>query len=98
MEFTSWGCSLSPMANHTFYWSWTTCLDGLKQWPPRPMIPRFSMLKALISDQGSHFRWCTGLPQHTTPKQMAKSKYSTGKSRRFYKSGKDSSRHLEDAL
>ncbi|RDY00258.1 hypothetical protein CR513_16586, partial [Mucuna pruriens] len=29
--------------------------------------------------------WCTGLPQHTTPKQTAKPKYSIGKSRRFYK-------------
>ncbi|RDY00166.1 Gag-Pol polyprotein, partial [Mucuna pruriens] len=54
-ELTLWDRSLSPMDTHTFCWSWTTCQDGWKQWPPRPMMPRFGVPKALISDQGSHF-------------------------------------------
>ncbi|RDY12516.1 gag-pol, partial [Mucuna pruriens] len=49
------GRSLSPMDTHTFCWMWTTCQDGSKQWPPRPMMPRFGVPKDLISDQGSHF-------------------------------------------
>ncbi|RDX64686.1 hypothetical protein CR513_56735, partial [Mucuna pruriens] len=43
------------MDTHTFCWSWTTCQDRWKQWPPRPMMSRFGVPKALISDQGSHF-------------------------------------------
>ncbi|RDX64553.1 Retrovirus-related Pol polyprotein from transposon 17.6, partial [Mucuna pruriens] len=54
-ELTSWGHSPSRMDTYTFCWSWTTCQDGWKQWPPRPMMPRFGVPKALISDQGSHF-------------------------------------------
>ncbi|RDX85227.1 putative mitochondrial protein, partial [Mucuna pruriens] len=52
---------------------------------------RFGVPKALISDQGSHFcnsaimGWCIELPQHTTPKQTTKLKYSTRKSRKHCK-------------
>ncbi|RDY03445.1 hypothetical protein CR513_12989, partial [Mucuna pruriens] len=47
--------------------------------------------------------WCIELPQHTTPRQMAKLKYSIGKSRNTLqmmvnRSRKDWSRLLEDAL
>ncbi|RDX88975.1 hypothetical protein CR513_29356, partial [Mucuna pruriens] len=58
---------------------------------------QFGVLKALISDQGSHFcnramssllhkyGWCIELPQPPTPRQMAKLKYSMGKSRKHCK-------------
>ncbi|RDY12056.1 putative mitochondrial protein, partial [Mucuna pruriens] len=89
-ELTSWDRSLSPMDTHTFCWPWTTCHDGWKQWPPRPMILR--KVRGGASD-------CHNIPPQTNGQAEVfnrEIKKILQKSTNMNR--KDWSRHLEDAL
>ncbi|RDX74880.1 Pro-Pol polyprotein, partial [Mucuna pruriens] len=51
----SWGHSLSPMETLTFCWLLIMFQDGWRLGPPKLMMLKFGVLKALISDQGTYF-------------------------------------------
>ncbi|RDY11928.1 hypothetical protein CR513_03339, partial [Mucuna pruriens] len=57
----SWGHSPSPTKTLIFYLPLIMFQDGWRLGPPKPMMLKllFGMLKALISNQGSHFCNCT---------------------------------------
>ncbi|RDX74365.1 hypothetical protein CR513_45899, partial [Mucuna pruriens] len=62
-----------------FSLSLTMCRDGWKLKPPRLMMLKFGMSRALISNQGSHFcnkKNCTELPLRIIPRPTTKLKCS----------------------